>query len=126
MPYEIRQWNHKDFSLEFRLQDKPALVKVEVLDPRKMHVECHTDGYHWLHFWMAQEPCALNILELPAEEEEARVRQSLYAHGFGYEIVDKEVAILTTEEDIKRETIDRLARYLEPRFALRKIFFPAD
>ena len=126
MTYIVSIRRKGKYSIDFKFDTQVANVDVDLLNPRRLYVNSKTDGYHWLQSWMAQEPGAVKILELDSEEEKIRVKQSLSAHGFNYIPEDKETCYLDTEKDVTRETVDRLARYLEPRFALRERFFPTD
>jgi hypothetical protein len=123
MAYKISQPEENRYSIDFKFTNQSAKVDVEKQDTRRLYVNSLTDGYHWLQFWMAQEPGAAKIQELPHEQERTRVSQSLSAQGFVYTPESKETCFLDTEENVTREIIDRLAKYLDPRFALRERFF---
>ena len=126
MTYEITQPEENRYIIDFKFTKQSAEVDVERLDQRSLYVNSHTDGYHWLQFWMAQEPDAIKVLELSDDQETTRVTQSLSALGFDYKREDKETCFLYVEEDVIKETIDRFAKYLNPRFALREQFFSDD
>lgn len=127
MTYNVRPINDKEFDISFKFKRQSAEVNLEVMSPRKLRVLSKTDGYHWLQLWMAQDPNATELLDLrPWETERDKVARSLDSIGFGYEPEDKESCYLHTREDITLATVDRFAKYLDPRFALREEFFPTD
>ena len=73
---------------------------------------------------MAQVPNSIRLLELPTTDETKRVQQSMYAMGFIYEREDKETCYITIGDEKMEEVVNRLAQFIEPRFALRERFFP--
>ncbi|MEK7672811.1 MAG: hypothetical protein AAB373_02915 [Patescibacteria group bacterium] len=113
------------WEIEFDLPKQPK-VRITKENQRRLYLNSKTDGYHWFNFWAAQEPNAISLLELPANAERERVRQSLLAIGLGYIEEDKETCFLDSPEEVTIETVNRIANFLEPRFAMREKFFPDD
>lgn len=138
MAYEISESREGVYHINFKFSKQSANLDAirldiekhdtnaesDISDPRKLRVHSKTDGYHWLRFWMAQSPGATRLIEIHYEVLNTRVTQSLYAHGFNFQQEGKDTCFLEDSKNIDLESIDRLARFLDPRFALREKFFP--
>lgn len=127
MTYEISK-SVDYFTIDFKVNQDIVQVRIKELDPPKMHITSPTKGYGDLQFWMAQEPGATRAIILPFEDEMRRVQQSMLAHGFLYLPYHAQEGLNTVEgilqpepnDKITEKAIERIASFLEPRFALGK------
>ena len=126
MAYKISKPKKSEYVIDFRFSKQNARVHVERREDGRLVFYNPTDGYHWLQFWMAQEPNASKLLELPYEAEETKVRQSLAMRDFAYTSDDKRSFCVQSVNRTAWQSIEALAQYLEPRFALREKFFPDE
>ena|SRR3989344_8169327 len=127
MAYKVSKLRKDEYVIDFQFSKQRAKVNVEKREEDgRLVIYNPTDGYHWLQFWMAQEPNASKLLELPYEAEETKVRQSLAMRDFAYTSDDKRSFCLQSVNRTAWQSIEALAQYLEPRFALREKFFPDE
>lgn len=112
-----------EYEFTFHLA-KEAMVTIDILNEEKtyLYLNSLTDGYHWLHYWLAQEPCASVLLDLKPEQERERVKQLFAAYGIHYAHEDKETCFLQLSKPLDKNTLKLLATILYTRFALREKF----
>lgn len=120
----LEEGDNKKFIIEFNFESQEAEVWVTVLDDHTLYLNSVTDGYHWLHFFLSQQPHAKELKENMERDEERRIINGLFnPHGIKYEIEDKETAFLHLNEKFVRKKIEIIASLIEPRFANREKFF---
>lgn len=112
-----------EYEITFHLA-KEAVVTIDILNDEKTHLylNSHTDGYHWLHYWLAQEPHASILLDLKPAIEKERVRQLFAAYDIHYAPEDKGTCFLQLSKPLDRNTLKLIATIIYPRFALREKF----
>lgn len=110
------------FKTELVYPKKNAIIDVEIYPDGDIRVVSKTDGYHWLHYFLAQEPNCKEIIDYPHQEERNRVKQLFKSIGLDYRPEDKESCYLLGKEFTSELLIDILD-IIEPRFANRHRFF---
>jgi hypothetical protein len=94
--------------------------------PNRVRLKSNTDGYHWLQFFLCQEPNCSELRELNFDEEVARCQEAFGEKNIGYEQEGKETAWLTYDGIIDETFIKLVAEIIDPRFANRERFFPEE
>lgn len=115
-----------EYSIDFSFKQQKANVTIEVWDeePGKVHLTSNTDGYHWLQFFLCQEPNAKELLSLPFKDEISLCKKLFSQQGMLYEQEDKETAWITINRPLNEDVVRSIADIIEPRFANRERFFP--
>lgn len=115
-----------EYSIDFTFQKQKANVTVEIYSehPNRVHLSSNTDGYHWLQFFLCQEPNTPKLLELDFKSEVARCQAAFAPFNIQYEQEDKETAWLTYSLTYdEAEIVKIIADVIELRFANRERFF---
>lgn len=121
---DLEEGDDKKFQIDFKFESQEAELEVTVLDDTTLYLRSKTDGYHWLHFFMSQQPHANKLDENLTREDEMRIINGVFKpHGMRYVIEDKETAFLHLNEKFVRKQIEIIARLIEARFANREKFY---
>lgn len=115
-----------EYSIDFTFQKQKANVTIELWSDEpsnKCRLKSNTDGYHWLQFFLCQEPNTPKMLELDFKSEVSRCQAAFAPFGISYEQEDKETAWLTYTKPIDEAFVKIVADVIEPRFANRERFF---
>ena len=121
MTYEVLR-SEDNFTIDFKFETESASVDIRKVSACSLRVTSPQE-YSPLGFWMAQDPDSEEPLRLDAAQQREKVRASLLEMGWGYlPTNDPDVCQMGSVEDVNELTIDRLARFLEPRLALKERF----
>jgi hypothetical protein len=115
-----------EYSIDFSFKKQKANVTIEIYPDEpigKCRLSSNTDGYHWLQFFLSQEPETEKLLE---ESFDIQVKKCVNIFGrnlIKYEQEDKDSAWLTYDKEINEDFVKTVAIIIEPRFANRERFF---
>lgn len=134
MPFEISKKEgldinyygyHTEYTIDFQFKKQSANVSIEIWDdePNEVRLKSNTDGYHWLQYFLCQEPNTEKLLELSYDDEIARCKKAFAAIDIFYEQEGKDTAWLTINSIVDENLINQIASVIEPRFANRERFF---
>lgn len=113
------------YSIEFFFEKQGAVVSLEIYEehPKRIRLKSETDGYHWLQFFLCQEPGTLKLEELEFSEEILRCKNIFKEIGIEYQQEGKYTAFLTLERELDLELVNLITEIIEHRFANRERFF---
>lgn len=116
-----------EYIIYFKFEKQIADVSIQICndDLKNVRLYSNTDGYHWLQFFLSQEPNAKEMVEHGYNDRD--ICKKLFSTiGISYEQEDKESAWLNLNNDIDENIVKQIAEIIEPRFANRERFFPND
>ncbi len=123
MSYSINNPQAGEYLLTFTFERQSCDVHVSVKSVGLLHIESLTDGYHWLQYFLSQDPEGLSLSERTFSEEIEAVTELFKTIGIKYEQEDKETAFLHLTKAFNLSQLDQIAKLMEPRFALRERFY---
>lgn len=114
-----------EYDIDFTFEKQICNVTIEVNsdNQNKARLSSNTDGYHWLQFFLCQEPNCVKMLELSFADEVARCEQTFNEKNIIYEQEGKNTAWLHYLGFIDETFVKLVAEIIEPRFANRERFF---
>lgn len=109
----------------FVLQTAKVDIEIWPHHPNAVRVESQTDGYHWLQFFLCQEPNAAHIIENLSYDEQIKLCELVFApHGMIYTQEDKESAFIEYPKELSEsEAVEIIAKEIGLRFANRERFY---
>lgn len=113
------------YSIDFKFEKQTATVDIEISDdkPNEARLNSVTDGYHWLHYFLSQEPNTLELIDFGNAEELERCQKLFSTINIHFEQEDKETAFIYANSKIDEKIVRAIAEIIEPRFANRERFF---
>jgi len=115
-----------EFSITFQFEKQQAEVVIGFSSdkPNKADLISKTDGYHWLHFWLSQEPNTTTLYDTDNYNYQRKL-SDLFVRICKYTIEDKESAIIEIAYDnaVTLEVVEEIAKIIDVRFAIRERFF---
>lgn len=83
----------------------------------------NTDGYHWLHYFLSNEPGTANMVAFSHHLEADIIGKAFSQLNVRYEIEDKESAFLIPVDLKDEDLVKAVAEFIYPRFENRERFF---
>ena len=119
-----------EYQINFTFKKQKCTVTITAYindNPYIVNLDSDTDGYHWLHFFLSQDPDCTKLNEdLSYRETTEIINEVFMQEGMSYKQVDKECAEITLRNPFKESDVDIIAKIIEPRFAVRERFFKND
>ncbi len=114
--YEVR--------FKFELQECIVDLSLDLNNPKRIHLYSKTDGYHWVEYFLCQEPNCDELKEHNYDQQRLIIRNLFLKHSMDFIPEGKDTCYVLFEENVTDENINTVALIIEERFANRERFFP--
>lgn len=123
MSFNIINAAKKEYLLAFTFKRQSCDVHLSVKNISLLHIESLTDGYHWLSFFLSQDPGVNELCFLERREQIKKINESLQPLGIRYEPEDKETGFLHLTKAFNDLQLNTICSFLDERFAIREKFY---
>jgi hypothetical protein len=125
---DIAEFEHSEqYIIEFKFIKQECKIVLECnwqeQENNYCRLESVTDGYHWLQYFLCQQPNTDKLLDLDFKTEVERCQTAFSPFPIKYTQEDKNSAILIYDRPIDLEFAEIVANVIGPRFANRERFF---